>query len=281
MSAFAQIAATRKRRRLSRGGVPSRAVRRANSARPPKAAEMTLIKLFDRKLDQFSREVERVLFPVLDQLAPPEDRQFLVVSRDDGVSPGYVTRRLELLEVALLEIFDEADLFEGVDVVGQRVLKTNANELRRVVGIAIRDADPGVAAFLEKFRSLNVSRIKSLVGQELVEITQLLEASEATGARVEVLRESIQQRFSVTKSKATLLARDQTLTLNAQIARTRQQNLGITQYIWTTSNDERVRPTHAELDGTIQSWAVPPPPGHPGEDYQCRCTAFPVLPELA
>ena len=280
MSALAQIAATRKRRRLSRG-VPSRAVRRANSARPPKAAQMALIKLFDRKLDQFSREVERVLFPVLDQLAPPEDRQFLVVSRDDGVLPGYVTRRLELLEVALLEIFDEEELIAGIDVVGQRVAQTNFNELRRVVGIAIRDADPGVAAFLDNFRAINVSRIKSLVGQELVEITQLLEASEATGARVEVLRESIQQRFNVTKSKAALLARDQTLSLNAQIARTRQQNLGITQYIWTTSQDERVRPEHAELDGTIQSWAVPPPPGHPGEDYQCRCVAFPVLPELA
>jgi len=280
MSALAQIAATRKRRRLSRG-VPSRAVRRANSARPPKAAQMALIKLFDRKLDQFSREVERVLFPVLDQLAPPEDRQFLVVSRDDGVLPGYVTRRLELLEVALLEIFDEEELIAGIDVVGQRVAQTNFNELRRVVGIAIRDADPGVAAFLDNFRAINVSRIKSLVGQELVEITQLLEASEATGARVEVLRESIQQRFNVTKSKAALLARDQTLSLNAQIARTRQQNLGIIQYIWTTSQDERVRPEHAELDGTIQSWAVPPPPGHPGEDYQCRCVAFPVLPELA
>lgn len=280
MSALAQIAATRKRRRLSRG-VPSRAVRRANSARPPKAAQMALIKLFDRKLNRFSREVERVLFPVLDQLAPPEDRQFLVVSRDDGVLPGYVTRRLELLEVALLEIFDEEELIAGVDVVGQRVARTNFNELRRVVGIAIRDADPGVAAFLDNFRAINVSRIKSLVGQELVEITQLLEASEATGARVEVLRESIQQRFNVTKSKAALLARDQTLSLNAQIARTRQQNLGITQYIWTTSQDERVRPEHAELDGTIQSWAVPPPPGHPGEDYQCRCVAFPVLPELA
>ena len=132
-----------------------------------------------------------------------------------------------------------------------------------------------------------MSRIKSLAGRQLVEITQLLERSEAAGARVEVLRDAILKRFDVSKSRASLLARDQTLTLNSQIARTRQTNLGIEQYVWTTSGDERVRDTHAELDGTTQRWDTPPVvsedgrTAHPGEDFQCRCTAFPVLPELA
>ncbi len=278
--AFAQIASTRKRRRLARRK-PSRAVRRANSARPPRAATLALVKFLFSKLDQLESEIRRILFPALEGLAPPEDRAALVVSRDDGVLPSFITRRLELIDIKLIEIFDETELDAGLDVVGKRVATTNSNELRRVVGISIAQADPGVAAFIDSFRAINVSRIKSIAGQELVEITKLLEASEATGARVEVLRDAIEKRFSVTKSKATLLARDQTLSLNAQIARTRQQNLGIRQYIWTTSGDERVREAHAELDGSIQSWDVPPSPGHPGEDYQCRCTAFPVLPELA
>jgi hypothetical protein len=47
-----------------------------------------------------------------------------------------------------------------------------------------------------------------------------------------------------------------------------------------------VRERHAELDGERFRWDDPPvtnedgDENHPGEDYQCRCTAYPVLPEL-
>lgn len=43
---------------------------------------------------------------------------------------------------------------------------------------------------------------------------------------------------------------------------------------------------HQELDGTEQSWDDPPVTNedgdrnHPGEDYQCRCVAYPILDEL-
>jgi len=225
-------------------------------------------------------EIERLIFPVLEAIGPQEQR-FVTSEPDDeraDAAPAFVRRRLEGLELRLIEIFDEEELLSELQSIGQRVATKHATELRRVAGIAIRDADPGVGAQLNNFRAVNVSRIKSLAGQELVEITQLLETNEAI--RVETLSKQIRQRFDVTKSKANLLARDQTLKLKGQIDRLRQTNLGIERYIWTTSGDERVRPEHAELEGTVQRWDVPPSPGHPGDDFQCRCTAFPVLPEL-
>lgn len=54
-----------------------------------------------------------------------------------------------------------------------------------------------------------------------------------------------------------------------------------THYIWRTRRDGKVRSAHAEREGPIFSWDNPPEGGRPGEDYGCRCTAEPYLPEAS
>ena len=54
-----------------------------------------------------------------------------------------------------------------------------------------------------------------------------------------------------------------------------------THYIWRTRRDGKVRSSHAEREGQIFSWDNPPEGGHPGEDFGCRCTAEPYLPEAS
>jgi SPP1 gp7 family putative phage head morphogenesis protein len=107
------------------------------------------------------------------------------------------------------------------------------------------------------------------------------------GVRVEEIRKQLQERLGIEKRRAQLIARDQTLKLAGQLAEARQTQAGIRRYVWTTSADERVRPDHADLDGRTFEWAEPPivdkrtgRRGHPGEDFQCRCTADPVLDDL-
>ncbi|MEM7399604.1 MAG: phage minor head protein [Pseudomonadota bacterium] len=51
-----------------------------------------------------------------------------------------------------------------------------------------------------------------------------------------------------------------------------------THYIWRTRGDGKVRSSHAANDGRIFAWDDPPPTGHPGEDYGCRCWAEPYIP---
>jgi len=41
-------------------------------------------------------------------------------------------------------------------------------------------------------------------------------------------------------------------------------------YVWVTSGDDKVRPEHEALDGTVRSWYDSP---RPGEEYGCRCHA--------
>ncbi len=49
-----------------------------------------------------------------------------------------------------------------------------------------------------------------------------------------------------------------------------------TRYIWHTQDDRKVRPAHARNDERIFQWDNPPPTGHPGEDFNCRCWAEPL-----
>lgn len=48
-----------------------------------------------------------------------------------------------------------------------------------------------------------------------------------------------------------------------------------THYIWRTRGDDKVRGSHAANDGHLFAWDNPPPTGHPGEEYGCRCWAEP------
>lgn len=59
-----------------------------------------------------------------------------------------------------------------------------------------------------------------------------------------------------------------------------KQERPTTHYFWRTRGDEDVRPSHAANAGHIFAWDNPPPTGHPGEDYGCRCTAEPYYPEV-
>lgn len=42
-------------------------------------------------------------------------------------------------------------------------------------------------------------------------------------------------------------------------------------YVWRTMRDGKVRHGHARRNGRTFSFTNPPPGGHPGEDYGCRC----------
>ena len=80
------------------------------------------------------------------------------------------------------------------------------------------------------------------------------------------------------QSRYEFIARDQMAKLTAELDRLRQEQIGIEEYEWGTSRDERVRSSHSRMHGKRFRWDQPPPEtGHPGEDYQCRCVARAVF----
>ena len=254
----------RRRIRQRRGtGVPSTAVRRARVPREPRAAWQ----LYVRNVNRMITQVEELALDLLVQ----EERQ-------DAQLPEEILSQLSAIELRLFETITPSDLGPLMDAIGRSVAAHNGTELQRVLGINIRSILPGET--IDAFRQENVSRITSMMGESLVRLTKELEQAEREGIRVEELAKRIRHRFDVTRSRAKLIARDQVLSLNAQITKTRQQAVGVEEYIWTTSKDSRVRPEHRAREGKRFRWDTPPPDGHPGEAIQCRCTPYPILPEL-
>ncbi|MDP3278283.1 MAG: minor capsid protein [Deltaproteobacteria bacterium] len=103
------------------------------------------------------------------------------------------------------------------------------------------------------------------------------------GPSIVEVAKRVREQTSASKSKAELTARDQVLKLNSAITQDQHLAAGITEYEWSTSGDERVRDGHKKLDGKRFKYAEPPVVdasgrrANPGEDYQCRCVAVPVL----
>ena len=93
------------------------------------------------------------------------------------------------------------------------------------------------------------------------------------------LSKVLNREFKVSGSNLRRLTRDQTGKAIGQLTQARHRQIGIEEYTWRTSQDERVRPSHAALDGIRQRWDSPPSVGHPKEDIQCRCVAIPYIPE--
>lgn len=156
-----------------------------------------------------------------------------------------------------------------------------ANErAMRVMGIR-PPTDAGVAEQIAKRRQENIDLVVKAQRAYAQGVQDIFGAPENQGLRVEELQAMLQERGDVSESRAELIARDQTLKLNGAITEIRQTNAGVESYTWSTSNDERVRDEHAALEGQTFSWDSPPEVGHPGEDFQCRCVAVPVIEELA
>jgi SPP1 gp7 family putative phage head morphogenesis protein len=195
---------------------------------------------------------------------------------------SWIEANLAELRSQLIRTYDPSPTLE---IVGARVDRGNARDFARLVPLSFRKQSPSTGLLIDEYRRANLNRITSLGADEILELRQILEDAEVApgGTRVETLAKTIHERLDVTKSKATLLARDQTLKLGGQLTRLRQTQAGIDKFEWSTSGDERVRPEHEELDGEIFAWDDPPDAGDgpavPGEDYQCRCIALPILPD--
>lgn len=253
----------------ARRAVTARARRSEHAAQEPTVAKLRYMKGL--------RKVVRSLWDVMVR-AHDLDRGPPVTNQRTGLQLAGHERadardpvRVQVLETVRRDVPD-LTARAARDVSGH-----NARQMRRLVGVDPR-VDPGTGPVIDTFREENLRLITNLSEEMLDRVGAIVK--DFLGGRVEDLADELQKGLDFSESRANLVARDQTLKLNGQLTRVRQQNAGISEYVWTTSRDERVRPEHQDLDGQTFRWDNPPSPGHPGEDYQCRCTAYPVIPGL-
>jgi SPP1 gp7 family putative phage head morphogenesis protein len=190
------------------------------------------------------------------------------------------TAELDLIGPRVLAQLD-GHVRTAFDRMSEKVRKKTARVLATVIGVQRPELGSiGVQVAIDQARDRNIRLVENAARAYAQNVRDIFEGPEAFGQRVEDLRAELLKRGDVSLSRADLIARDQTLKLNGQINEIRQRNAGIDRYEWSTSRDERVREEHEALEGRVFSWSDPPEPGHPGEDFQCRCVAIPVLDEL-
>lgn len=159
--------------------------------------------------------------------------------------------------------------------------KAQKSGLKRVAGVDVFFEEPYLEEQIELFSINNANLITNLNDDVINKIQGNVLRDFMAGKRHEEIAKDIRKlvgRGGKTSRRAELIARDQVNKLNGQLTMLRQAELGVKEYIWRTSGDERVRDSHRRKEGKRYRWDDPPnDTGHPGEDINCRCTAEPVL----
>lgn len=151
-----------------------------------------------------------------------------------------------------------------------------ARQASRVVTISWEDI--GLATeTLDAWVRENVALIRTIDTRYFEDVQRVVREAADTGQTTRSLMRDLSERFGVSQTRAEVIARDQLSKLNGAIAAKRQSDYGVTRYRWSTSGDERVRASHAALDGQVFAWNAPPSEGHPGEAVLCRCVAEPLF----
>lgn len=145
------------------------------------------------------------------------------------------------------------------------------------LGLTAIEPQSAIAALRDVWVAENASLIKSVPQEVAQRVGKLVDEMVRGGSRWETISKRLQEEEGIAVRRADLIARDQTSKYNGALNEAYQREAGIEHYEWRGAMDARERPTHVALQGMVFAWDHPPPVGHPGEDYRCRCVAVPVV----
>lgn len=119
---------------------------------------------------------------------------------------------------------------------------------------------------------------------EIVKLRQDLSKMIAAGKPRGDVVKYIKSRMKVSDNRARFIGRQETSLYTSKLKEAQYKQAGINEYIWKTVGDSRVRHDHRILNKKRFSWDNPPVVDErtgkraaPGEDFNCRCVAQPVV----
>lgn len=188
------------------------------------------------------------------------------------------------LEEALAEI--DAILAGTANVVDANIISAFAE----VVSVDVFLNDSALLTTVRaEWRAQQERLVNSVVNTYLDKLQMIISNAIQRGSPMSEVEDEIKSLLHTTDNRAKFIARNEVSNLNGILTMRRQLDCGIGVYEWSTSHDERVRKSHAEMDGKYFYWnsnklgelngvkVHPSPKYHPGMDYNCRCVAIPVI----
>lgn len=262
--------------------------RRIRKIAPAAADIVAITRQIRTLLDPLHRAVEEQIFPLLRR----REEQFLLDSaarievRDDFEDE--LLAAIERIRQQNLELSAQQANIAAASLVGRANRRHRERffaAIESAMGIDLAGivAEGDLAGVLKLKTAENVNLIRTIPEQYFERIQTVVYEGVIQGRKTsKMMIEELRELGAQSNRRAKFIARDQTAKLTSALARERSQALGITEYIWRTSRDERVRESHAKRDGKRFRWDDPPAGGpaeggHPGESINCRCTAEPVI----
>jgi SPP1 gp7 family putative phage head morphogenesis protein len=238
---------------------------------------------YGAKLRQLAKQVAHIIEAVADQEKPPYSSATIARIRDalrdysKAIAPW--ARRAT------------AQMMAEVDRRSRTALMAHAAEMGSELRLEILGAPVGEV--MRQLMAEQVDLITSLPLEAAQRVHEKTLAAVSMGGRYVEQTAEIEQALAEAhpdatakwvRNRATLIARTETARTASKLVESRAKHIGAEQYEWMTSGDWKVRESHRKLDRTVHSWDNPPlsdPPdhrSHPGQIWNCRCVALPIIP---
>lgn len=138
-----------------------------------------------------------------------------------------------------------------------------------------------VGARMRELLAAETLRIQSIPQDMADRASKLAQRFLTSGERSRIIAQEIARTGEVAESKAIMLARTGVATAATTLVQARAENIGSTAYVWETSRDGSVRPSHRAMQGQVVHWRSPPTldgyTAHAGQFANCRCWPRPVI----
>lgn len=160
---------------------------------------------------------------------------------------------------------------------------------REIYEVLQKDLTGAVGISMRETIRRNAAWIGSIPEDLREHATRKIAEMQQKGIRPEAIAKALRSELpTLTKSRAALIARTESSKASTALTRARSGEIGLDWYIWETSEDARVRPSHRIMDKVIINWHNAPSPElldrmksqghyHAGDIYNCRCAAVPLV----
>ena len=156
-------------------------------------------------------------------------------------------------------------------------------QLRSAIGVPLSSIEKPTQDKIGQWTADQVALVKTVPERYFDRLQEDVQEAFAGGTHPSDLADDFEERYEMSERDAERLARDQVLSLAADVNHDRMEALGVERAIWRTMRDGRVSDDCAELEGEVFDLdeGVPPEGLLPGDSHpMCRCYSEPVLGDL-
>lgn len=214
---------------------------------------------------------------VVESLSQAKALHQQVIGTLDAIQANVVTKAISL---------NFTDAMDAITEDLNRQFKTSLVPVSGIESVTVQaEFTPAMRKAMTEQLTTNLDlSIKDFAAERIPVLRELVEKNALEGMRTDQLAKIIEAQFGVSKRKAAFLADQETGLATAKYRQLRYADLGVQEYIWSTSKDNRVRAGHRALEGRRFNFNSPPvcDPAtgrrcNPGEDYRCRCVPKPII----